>query len=375
MRTLLFIPQPSSFIPLFMHIKALFLRNFRSYEQALYHFSPTVNVIRGNNALGKTSVLEAIYFLITGRSFRTAQTADMIRYGANHFFVEALFEKHGIEQRLRVYYSPEERRVSYNATTYPHLSSLLGILQGVVIHPDDAAIVKGSPSVRRQLLDILLAQRDPLYVHHLTRYDRAMRQRNALLKIRSSAAIDSWEHEMANAAAYVVQQRGLATANMLESGTEHYAKISGGNEALGLMYKANGAGDSPLDDADRLKCLFRDQYKRHRSREMDLGATFTGPHKDDLMISLDGKEVRAFASEGQQRSSVVALRLAEWDQLHRASHEAPLMLIDDIGMSLDSGRRQRLVGNFMGGRQVFITTTGDDELVLHEHNIVLGREG
>jgi len=347
-----------------MHLKAIHLRNFRLYEEKLYEFTPGINMIRGPNGQGKTALIEAVYFLITGRSFRTSQNADLIRHGANYFHVEASFIKHGIEQKLRVYYSASERRVTYNATSYPFLSSLLGILQGVVIHPDDSTIVKGSPSSRRQLLDMLLGQSDPLYVHHLTRYDRAMRQRNHLLRARSSVTIDSWEYEMANAAAYVVKQRAAATESLCTHGQGLYKMLCNGVESLGLIYKANGAGDYPLDETEnlimKLRDLYRSQYVRHRHREMDMGATMTGPHKDDLIIALNDKEARSFGSEGQQRSCMAALRLAEWKQLQISSQETPLMLVDDIGLSLDSSRKKHLIDHFSTLGQVFVTTTEEE---------------
>lgn len=354
-----------------MRLTALYLHNFRLYEEARFDFSAGINIVRGANARGKTSLLEAIYFLMTGRSFRTAQAKDLIRHGASFFFLEALFIKHGIEQKLRVYYSPLERSVSYNATIYPSLSSLLGVLQGVVIHPDDTAIVKGGPIVRRHLLDIQIAQSDPLYMHHLTRYDRAMQQRNHLLRAKSHAAIDSWEYEMANAAAYVVQQRACAVDLLRREGQVHYQAICGGSESLSLSYKANGAGEHALNEAAPLRELYCSQYRRHRSREMDLGATLTGPHKDDLSIFLDDSEAKAFASEGQQRSCAMALRLAEWTRLKAISQDLPVMLVDDLGMSLDVKRRRHLLEHLNCFEQVFVSTTEEAQLVEGEHSIVL----
>lgn len=354
-----------------MHLKALYLHQFRLYEEALFEFSPKINVIRGPNARGKTSLIEAIYFLATGRSFRTSQTSDLIRHGADRFYLDACFVKHGIEQKLRVYYSANERRVIYNTTPSPFLNRLLGLLQGVVIHPDDAIVVKGGPAGRRHLLDLQLAQRDPLYVHHLTRYDRAMRQRNHLLRAKSAAAIDSWEHEMANSAAYVVQQRALATEDLRMQGQEHYHKICGGGERLGLAYKPYGAGNAPLSDLASLRTLYRDHYQRHRKREMEIGSTLTGPHKDDLTIILGEKEARTFASEGQQRSCIVALRLAEWEKLQSIAQETPMMLVDDLGMSLDASRRRHLLVHLSSLDQVFITTTEENSLLSNEHSIVV----
>lgn len=354
-----------------MHLTALCLHNFRLYEEARFDFSPGVNAVRGANARGKTSLLEAIYFLMTGRSFRTAQAKDLIRRGASYFFLDALFVKHGIEQRLRVYYSTAERSVTYNSTAYPSLSPLLGMLQGVVIHPDDTVIIKGAPVARRQLLDIQLAQSDPLYMHHLTRYSRAMQQRNHLLRAKSSAAIGSWEYEMANAAAYVVHQRALTTHRLRHEGQLHYQAICGGAETLDLAYKANGAGEHPLGEMAPLREIYYNQYRRHRAREMDLGVTLTGPHKDDVLIFLGNSEAKAFASEGQQRSAVMALRLAEWARLKTISQEMPLMLVDDLGMSLDAKRRQHLLEHLNRFEQVFISTTDESLLVAGEKSIML----
>jgi DNA replication and repair protein RecF len=354
-----------------LYLTALYLHNFRLYGEAHFTFTPGVNVVRGANARGKTSLLEAVYFLMTGHSFRTAQTKDLIRHGASHFYIEAAFFKHGVEQRIKVYYSPAEKRVIYNATASPSLNSLLGMLQGAVIHPDDAAIVKGAPTARRQLLDIRLSQVDPLYIHHLTRYERAMRQRNHLLRSRNGAAIDSWEYEMSNAAAYIAQQRSRVVENLSMLGQEHYHTICGGIETLQLSYKANGMGNAPLQELEAVREHYRSQYFRHRSREMELGTTLTGPHKDDLLIMLGNNDARAFASEGQQRSCVAALRLAEWSSLNAALMEPPLMLIDDLGMSLDSVRRKHLLGHFGNLGQVFVSTTEELPLLKEDHSIVL----
>lgn len=354
-----------------MHLKRLRLRNFRIYEEAVFEFFPKTNVIRGPNAKGKTSILEAIYVLMTGRSFRTSQISELVRRGASSFTLEAIFVKHGLENTLRLHYQGGERKVVHNSTAYSSSVSLLGLLQGSIVHPDDVAVVKGAPSIRRHLLDLQLAQADPLYVHYLTRYDRAMRQRNHLLRAQITSTIESWEYEMAHAAAYVIPQRAKAVSELQQQGTILYNHICGGKEQLSLLYKAHGTGDVIPDNSVDLCRLFCDQYARHRKKEMTFGATLSGPHKDDLIISLDDKEARSFASEGQQRSCVVALRLAEWERLKDQSYDTPLMLMDDIGMSLDSARRRYLLEHFNSLEQVFVTTTDELPLLDNEHTIVL----
>lgn len=339
-----------------MHLKSLYLHNFRIYEEAQFTFSPRVNVICGPNAVGKTTILEAIHFLAFGRSFRTSQVQDLIRQGADYFYLEATFEKHGIEQKLKISLTGKERRIIYNSTPCQSFSSLIGLLPTVAITPDDASLVKGAPAIRRHFLDLQIAQVDPFYVHMLTRYGRAMRQRNYLLRAKNASTIDSWEHEMANAAAYLCHQRYGAACDLQVSGSELYRRFSGEDKDLVLGYK-NGAPTASGEAA--LKAYYLQQYHKMRHREMDLGYTLTGPHKDDLAIEIGKGEARFFASEGQQRSIVAALHFAEWERLRQLSGEEPLLLFDDIGISLDERRRERLMAHAAGLGQVFLTSTHD----------------
>lgn len=336
-----------------MFLRTLYLHNFRCYQEAFFEFCPGINTICGANAQGKTSLLEAIYLLIAGKSFRTSQVSDLTRLGTNNFFIEASFVKHGIEQQLRISCNGKERKIFHNHNLCPS-SSLLGLLRGVVITPDDAALVKGSPLVRRHFLDLQIAQIDPLYVHHLGRYNRALRQRNALLRAKSHATLDSWEFEMATSAAYLTMQRSLAVQDLEKSGRRLHKILSGEGEEMQLVYK-NGA---PLNAGlTVLRTHFLEQFQKLRYREMILGATLSGPQKDDLTVAIAEKEVRFFASEGQQRSCVAALRFAEWERLNELGSEAPLMLIDDVGVSLDSSRKDKLLTHIQSLGQVFLTAT------------------
>jgi DNA replication and repair protein RecF len=342
-----------------MYLRALFLRHFRLYEERYFEFGPGINIIKGANAQGKTSLLEAIHFLMTGRSFRTSQVTDLVREGASFFHLEACFVKHDIEQRLKITGNGRERKIVYNSTVYPSSSSLLGLLHGVTIHPDDTALVKGSPQIRRHFLDLQIAQVDPLYVHHFTRYNRAMRQRNSLLRAKNGTTIESWEYEMAHAAAYVIQQRFHAVEDLRKQGSELHRKLGSENEEFNLNYKT---GASSPYELDVLRQYYLAQFQKHRKREMEFGMTISGPHRDDLSILLNNKEARFFASEGQQRGSAAALRMAEWERLKVLSLETPLMLIDDVGISLDSSRRKKLFAHLASLGQVFLTTTDECEI-------------
>ncbi len=339
-----------------MNLLTLALYDFRNYQEASFSFSPCLNVIHGSNAQGKTSLLEAIYFLITGRSFRTSDNTDLIRHGASAFHLEATFLKHGIEQRLRVSFSGKEKRLYYNQNPLPTLGSLLGILHGVALTPDDIELVKGAPCNRRDFIDLQIGQVNPLYMHHLSRFARAMRQRNLLLRGKNLLTIESWEHEMALSAAFITEERMRATQEVSLECQKIHSKMVEEDENFSLSYRNNA---SLQHHQQTYQSYFLEQWNKMRRREMDLGATLIGPHKDDLDLMLYGKEARYFASEGQQRSCVAAMRFAEWERLRNLSNICPLMLIDDLGVSLDEFRRERLLKALNPLGQVFVTATSD----------------
>ena len=337
-----------------LFLKKLLLRNFRRYDEVFLQFKPNLNTIVGPNAYGKTTILEAIQFLINGRSFRTHQALDLIRHDQGFFYIEASFIKQGIEQTLKISFDGQERKIIYNSTQLHSSAGLLGLLQGVVVTPDSASLVKGSPDLRRHFLDLQIAQVDPLYVHHLTRYSRAMRQRNILLKHKDFSTIEMWEQEMASSAAYVTLQRKQAIVDLEKIGNPFHEMLTGDLQPLSLEYKSSG---NACKDLSSLKECYLQLWNKNRSREKELGFTLTGPHRDDVLIKIGKREASFFASEGQQRTCVMALRLAEWQRLNELSLEAPLMLVDDVGVSLDGFRREKLMNFLRGLGQVFLTST------------------
>ena len=336
-----------------MHLRSLYLQNFRNYREAYVEFSPSVNFICGPNAQGKTTLLEAIHYLMIGRSFRARLPQELIRIGEQAFFLEAIFSKENVEQTLRVHVEGKSRKMRHNQTFLPNSSSLLGIMQGVLMTPDDIDLIKGSPSTRRQFLDIQLAQSDPLYVHYLSRYIRAMRQRNHLLKQKAPATLESWEHEMAQAASYLVmQRRHLLTSLQLHCQVAHQ-ELTGETQELQLKYISSV---SQCKDEHEIKQKYIEHMKKNRIRELSLGYTLSGPHKDDFWIGIGELDARYFASEGQQRSCVAALRIGEWKRLKESLGDFPLFMLDDIGISLDQNRKERLIEHLAHFGQVFLTT-------------------
>lgn len=337
-----------------LFLRKLYLKFFRRYDEAFFQFDPGINTIVGPNAYGKTTILEAIHLLMHGRSFRTQQLADLIQHGQNSFYIEGTFVKQGIEQTLKISFDGKERKIVHNHTVCPTSTNLLGLLQGVITTPDHVSLVKGGPLLRRHFLDLQIAQVDPLYVHHLTRYVRAMRHRNILLKRKDLTTIKGWEQEMSNAAAYLTIQRKQAVDDLQKLVQSLYRMLADGEKPLVLTYKGSGGA---LDGGVIPPQYYLEKWNQLRPREKEIGVTLYGPHRDDLMIKMGDQEIRFFASEGEQRSCVVALRLAEWQRLNILTQERPLMLIDDVGVGLDQARRLRLWNYMHTLGQVFLTST------------------
>lgn len=351
-----------------MHLHKIKLVQFRVYASAFFEFSPGINLIVGPNARGKTSLLEAIYLLIAAKSFRTHRNSEMIALGSNGFSIEGSFEKESVSQSIRLYTNGKEKGAVYNSTKFVNWSSVVGLMNGAVLTPDDASLIKGAPQLRRQYLDVLISQADPLYIHHLERYQRALDQRNALLRALKTKSMETWEQEMAHSAAYLIEKRSQTVAALSELLSKIHYELSGEQESIALRYK-NSTWEEVKCAPERIKQAFLEDLAKHRPRELEVGFTLIGPQKDDLEILIDKKDVRSYGSEGQQRTCVGSLKLAEWHFLREAVGEVPLMLIDDLGISLDKNRQKRLLTMLEGLGQVFLTSTHAVDFAVTPHVI------
>ncbi len=331
-----------------MLIESLRLTNFRCFKRITLPFSDGLNWIYGPNATGKTSVLEAIFYCISGRSFRSSRPFELIRQEEEAFHINLLFTKHTVSQNLSVSISEEKKRIKLNASSYPSFSSLLGALQGVAFTGEDLNLIKGGPTYRRLFLDIQLAQVDPLYVYHLARYTRALKQRNALLKIRSENSIEIWEKHLADSASYLILKRSNLIKKLEVLAQKKLNLLSPSNDQLTLIYRPSYPEDKPDSIMEHLK--------KQRKRDLDKQLSQTGTHRDDILFYLNGKDLRYFSSEGQKLSAVAALKLAEWSELKESSGDEPIFLVDDIGSCLDEDRTSRFLQILEGMKQCFISS-------------------
>ena len=330
-----------------MYLKTLILRNFRNHKESDFHFSASTNLIYGNNGQGKTSILEAIYFLSTGRSFRTHNVNDLIRDGQEYFYLEAHFSKDEVPQKLQVYYDATTRRIQYNHTNYPKLANIIGILPSILSHPNDLALIIGMPNERRRFLDIYLSQSDPLYLHHLSRYYKAMKQRNYALRMQETKTLSAWEQIMLPSALYLIDKRKELSSYLLDPAMQWLSVLSDKNDVLSLFYQ------SSMVKKDSSESLLA-KWEKSRHKDMLLKATTLGPHRDDLLFLLSDRPAKSFSSEGQKRSLIYAIKLAQWSWMQKKIGFSPLLCIDDFGMQLDPQRQRSLVACFEKFKQIFI---------------------
>ncbi|MDN3505171.1 MAG: DNA replication/repair protein RecF [Rhabdochlamydiaceae bacterium] len=349
-----------------MWIKSLYLRNFRNYEQVVANFGPGINFIQGKNGHGKTNLLEAIYFLSTGRSFRTERIADLIKEDQSHFYIEAIFEKNGIEQRVKIQYDGKIKKIETLEKTTSNFSTLLGLIPSVIAAPSDIQLIMGAPALRRRFLNIQIAQSDPLYVYHLSRYNKALKHRNALLKAKELATIDIWENEMALSASYIIGKRIEYLKLLSENANLKLKDLSQDNETLFLKYNAT----IPIEG--NLQLALKSQMEKFREREIHHGNTQVGPHRDDISILHNEKSAKVFSSEGQKHSILTALRFAERKTMGNIHGSPPLFGIDDFGTHLDAQRKELLKTQLKEGGQIFLTTP---DLEIDAHHAFLVENG
>lgn len=320
---------------------ALYLRHFRNYKEITVRFGPGLNLFHGKNGQGKTNLLEAIYLLSTGKSFRTTHLSELICEGASSFYLQAEFLKNGLSQQVTLFFDGRAKKMQYNQTSYSHFTNLLGLFPTVLMAPEDIELIIGGPGKRRRFLDLHLAQLDPLYVHHMTRYFKALQQRNFLLRSKKRETIEAWENILIHSAAYIHEKRTELIREVKEKVSHTMRSLSLEEEGIELQY---------------LPSLIGGGYEKLRAKEMYAGTTLAGPHRDDISILIQGKEAKTFASQGQKRCIVAALRLAEWYHFYEKKESPPLLSIDDFGIHLDKERSLRLIEEIKKLGQVFITS-------------------
>ncbi len=354
-----------------MIVHTLRCRNIRNHVFSEVHFGSGVNVISGANGHGKTSLLECISLIALTKSFVPGPDKSWIRAGEDQCDIKALCTStHGTACEISMH---AEKRVKEFALGDEPITprALLGTVPVVAMSPDMRAITTGGPSERRKMLDIALSQSDSVYLDNLVRYKKALQQRNALLKdadgIGDMAGFDAWTETLCTLGAAVVSKRIQFVSQLRERVKEWYATIAQSNEHVHIVYKCEGLADEDSEGesgntVSLLESRFRDAFRAIESREMRNGRTLIGPHLDDLHLELHDMPFRDAASQGQHKTMLISLKLAEFSLLRDRCRETPIVLFDDVFSELDAQRAHNVVEVLARDAQVFVTTT--DEHVL-----------
>ena len=360
-----------------MKIKRFKAENFRSIEKCDIEFTDGVNLIYGGNALGKTNVIEGIYLFSRGRSFRTAQERDMVRYNEQGFRVALEYDSRDGENTLEYASFGREKRRRKNGYPVKSVREMIEGFKAILFHPDDLSLVKGGPEERRAFLNVAAAQCYPAYISDYSRFQTALDNRNALLKNASKGLytdegeLYAWSESMAEYAAYIYKTRTEYLKKLEVYVREIGLKISDGKEEISFEYKSDIeiGGDREAVREEYLKALTSSLEK-----EKIVGTSLYGPQRDDIIIKINGQPTRGFASQGQQRSIVLSMKLAEGEVIRDVFGEYPVFLLDEMLSELDESRR-KFVLDSLDGKQTVITACECEEMKPLAKNLIQIKEG
>ena len=346
-----------------MIIKSIELQNFRNYEDLNISFDEGTNIFYGDNAQGKTNILEAVYLSGTTKSHKCSKDKEMIRFGEQESHIRTVVVKKDKEYQIDMHLKNNRSKgIAINKVPIKKASELFGILNMVFFSPEDLNIIKNGPAERRRFLDSELCQLDKIYLSDLTTYNKILNQRNKLLKdmvyrpdLKDTLSV--WDMQLVETGRKIIRRRKQFVDELNEIVHDIHYRISGEKEDLLLQYEPS------IEDI-----FFEDELFRVKERDMRQCMTSVGPHRDDLLFSIGEVDIRKFGSQGQQRTSALSLKLSEIELVKRSIHDTPVLLLDDVLSELDSNRQNYLL-NSIHDTQTLITCTGLDEFVKNRFHI------
>lgn len=347
-----------------MFIKQLSLTNFRNYEQLQLPFENKVNVILGENAQGKTNLIEAMYVLALSKSHRTSKDKELILWDQPFAKIEGELEKRTGPLSLSIVISNKGKKAKINGLEQKKLSEYVGYLNVVMFAPEDLNLVKGAPQVRRRFIDMEIGQISPIYIHDLSKYNKILQQRNFLLKElqksrKNEMMLDVLTTQLVEYAAKLLKRRFDFLQQLQKWSETIHFDISHGKEKLEIQYKPT-IDVSELSDLSKIENEFFSKFLQVREKEIIRGTTLIGPHRDDLIFYVNGRDVQTYGSQGQQRTTALSVKLAELELIQDQLGEYPILLLDDVLSELDDRRQTHLLNAIQGKVQTFVTTTNVD---------------
>ena len=346
-----------------MNIRSIELKNFRNYENLEISFDEGTNILFGDNAQGKTNILEAAYMSGTTKSHKGSRDREMIRFGEEEAHLKTVVVRGGREYQIDMHLKKNRAKgIAIDKIPIKKASELFGILNIVFFSPEDLNIIKNGPAERRRFLDSELCQLDRIYLADLTNYNKILAQRNKLLKdmiYRPSLSdtLPVWDMQLIETGKKIIRRRKQFVDELREIVSDIHYRISGGKEELFLKYEPN------IDDI-----FFEDDLSRAKEKDKKLCQTSVGPHRDDLLFSIGDVDIRKYGSQGQQRTSALSLKLSEIELVRKSISDTPVLLLDDVLSELDSSRQNYLLNN-ISDTQTIITCTGLDEFVRNRFTV------
>ena len=352
-----------------MYLSKLSLKNFRNYSQLDIQLNPGLTILTGENAQGKTNLLEAIFLLSLAKSHRTNHDIDMIQWGSDYAIIQGNVKKNSYEIPLEIQLSKKGKIAKFNYQDQAKLSQFIGKLNVVLFAPEDMQLIKGSPSLRRQFIDAELGQAQPLYLQSLLQYHRLLKQRNTYLKqLREKQAkdliyLDIISDQLIEHAEIIINYRLDFIEHIGKIANKIHHNLSLNRDELTLFYQASS---SKLDyqSKETIKKQFSDIFFENRQRDIDFGITHYGPHRDDLLFFINDTVAQNFASQGQQRTIILSLKLAELEWMYRLNQDYPVLLLDDVLSELDDQRQLVLMQTIENKVQTILTTASIDQIHL-----------
>ncbi|MCI8968103.1 MAG: DNA replication/repair protein RecF [Lachnospiraceae bacterium] len=346
-----------------MIIKSLELENFRNYETLSIDFDSGTNILYGDNAQGKTNILEAIFLSATTKSHKGSKDRDIIRFDAEEAHIRTYVVKDGLENRVDMHLRKNRSKgIAINGQKIKKAADLLGLLNVVFFSPEDLSIIKNGPAERRRFVDMELCQLDSFYLYNLNNYNKVVNQRNKLLKelslnpgLRDTLSV--WDSQLVSYGNKIIERRDAFVSQLNEIIYEIHQKLSGGKEALKIVYEP----DITPDD-------YEEKLASCQERDIRTKQTSIGPHRDDFSFMVGPVDIRKFGSQGQQRTAALSLKLSEIELVKKVTKDIPLLLLDDVLSELDSSRQNYLL-NSIGDIQTIITCTGLEEFVNNRFEI------
>jgi DNA replication and repair protein RecF len=346
-----------------MYIQSLELSNFRNYESLNVSFSEGTNIIYGDNAQGKTNILEALYMISITKSYRGQNDKDLIRFGQDEAHIRSYIMKKEIDYQVDMHLRRGKAKgIAINSQKIKKASDLIGLLHIVFFSPDDLRIIKDGPAQRRRFMDMELCQLDRKYLSDMSRYNRILEQRNRLLHDiffdqRLADTLSIWDEQLVDYGMRIIDRRSEFMKNVNEIVGDIHENLSGGREHLTVTYEPDVTSDQ-----------FAAKLKKSRERDIRQKMTTAGPHRDDFSFVDNKIDLRQFGSQGQQRTCALSLKMSEIELVKNIIGDNPVLMLDDVLSELDSGRQNYLLES-LGGIQTFITCTGLDEFVKHRFSI------